>query len=645
MDRRVTGLGSYHSGPGKNKSGGTIVKSKILPVALAVVSALLFAAVGANARGGTEKVGALAETQSRSVATNLGLFGSSTWDIEKDPTSAYIYLATKSPNGFFGSANGGQTWFGLPAGADYGQGADVEVNPTNGHVYALLSSLIISTDHGATFKEISSLDGESLNASSLLYENGRLFLGRDNGTVAVSTDEGESFSTSTLSAGVPILSLAGVGSTVYALSKNRYSANSARLFKSSDNGATWADLGAIPGSAEDVTKVVVNPNNSYVFLLPGSEGTLTYRSTDGGASFALIAAPVTGYMSFDGGGRTYVGWNYSTDNGNTWLPLGSGGGSFSHYVVPDPGNDNILYDGAMPGFSKSTDRGATWTSSVEGITAVTTTSISQATDKDIVWVATQNGLAKTTNFLSGSPTWTYPIAPTANFTSAGKDSVWVDPDNPSSVVFGTSATIWRSSDGGSSWSQATTDISLNGTVAHEITSNADGSTIYAAVGRSANQGTAGGVLRSTDAGATWTSTGFPGNAAALSVTVADDGDILAGAGSNTGSVKGLYKYSGGAWSKLGAPDYDIAAVLSDPEVPNTIYALATKTPSDAGVGFYKSTDDGVTFRHITSGLGNAYEFGALAIQRSTRPNTLYVSALDNMSGRIYKSGDDGKTWT
>ena len=66
------------------------MKSKIFPAALGVVSALLFAAVGASASGGTERVGTLAETQSRSVATNLGLFGSTTWDIEKDSTSAYI---------------------------------------------------------------------------------------------------------------------------------------------------------------------------------------------------------------------------------------------------------------------------------------------------------------------------------------------------------------------------------------------------------------------------------------------------------------------------------------------------------------------------------------------------------------------------
>ncbi len=624
----------------KNKLG----KSLLVFLVFVLMLTMSFFAYGDNVLG-KGRISQI-ETQKNSQATNLGLYGSTTWDIVKDPTSNYVYIATKSPNGFFKSADTGLTWSGLPSDADYGQGNDVEVSPTTGYVYALLNSLIVSIDHGATFTEVDSF-GNSVSGDSLLYAQNRLFVGLSNGTVNVSTDDGANFVNYAVSADNNVISLANYGTTLYALCQKRYSSDAPKLFASIDQGVTWTDLNISASSVIDVENVYVNPSNGYIFLVPGTEGTTTYRSVNSGASFSTLGSttPVTSYMSFNSTGRIYVGNKYSDDNGNSWT-IYNNTVNYGYIVIVDPTNDNILYGGARPGFQKSIDTGTTFTSYVEGITAVTASSISQAKDKNIVWVATQNGLAKTTDFLAETPIWLYPITPgDSSFSSTGKDSVWVNPEDPNIVVTGNSSAIYYSSDGGTSWSLATTDISLIGMVAHEITSSLNYKTLYTAVGRSAGLGTDGGVLKSIDNGATWTSMSFPQNGATLSITVSDDKDIFVGAGSGTGTVRGIYKYKNGSWEKMGAPNLEYTAVLTDPVDPDVVYALAVKTPSNSKVGFYKSIDDGVTFEHIKKGLENAYEFGAMTIQKSTTPHTIYISASDESKAKIYKSSDAGESWS
>lgn len=595
----------------------------------------------------------ITETQTRSVATNLGLYGSYTWDIARDPNSDYIYLAAGyAPNGFFRSADGGLTWSGLPKNVDYGSGQEIEINSTNGHVYALLKSFIVSTDDGATFVERTEAGASN---SSFVYTQGKIFLGVGDGTIKISSDEGVSFSTATIESGTVIRSLAASTDALYAVSRN-YDTNTYKLFKSTDWGATWTDLNIAAGSITQPEKVVVNPNTGHVFLLPtssSSEGA--HRSTDGGATWSTMSTdtPKSGHASFDSTGRMYMGWKYSVDEGDNWTVLQTGG-NYAHSIFVDPTSDNILYDTTAPGFSKSTDRGLTWITSVDGITGTVVLDVAQAKDKNIVWAATQNGLAKTTNFLSDVPTWQYPISTALDGTiySSGRDSIWVKPDDANIVIASTSASIMYSTNGGTTWATATTAIDMSNHVALQIVSDKN-DVLYAAVGPTTGDTTGGGVMKSTDNGVTWTSMDFPSDTATQSVAVAKNGDLYVGAGikahqlATSETVKGLYKYDKSAdkWSKLDLPSYHYPAVLVDPESDDTVYALATIWPSKKKAGFYKSTDAGATWTHVTEGLSDLIEFTAMTVQKSTIPNTLYLAATNkDYKGVIYKSSDLGETW-
>ena len=621
------------------------MKKIALFVALVLILGLLVLPGSLSARKASQKIGILSETNTNTVFTNLGLFGGYVWDLAVDPTSnSYIYAAVGySPNGIYSSSNGGLTWFGLPSGVDYGSGQDVEVNPSNGHVFAVLgNTLLKSTDHGTNFTEI-----KNANASSILYSGSRLFVGTGDGQMKASTDEGASFATSTITSGSSIQSIAAYGDAVYALNYSN------RLFKSTDAGSTWTEITGLPLTS--ITRVAVNPNTGHVFILPPTWGGTTYRSDDGGTSWSALAAdtPTSGYITFDNAtpSRTYIGWKYSTNEGTSWADVNDRG-SYNHLLIPDPTNANILYDTSSPGFSKSLDKGATWASSVEGILGVVVTSVSQTQDKNIVWTATQNGLAKTTNFLSASPTWTYPIRPNGDtYISGSHDSVWVNPSNLDIVVMGGSNVLNRSTNGGTTWSEPTTDLSFTENLAYQIIANADNSVIYTAVGK--NVGTTtnpGGVMQSTNNGANWTTMGFPANSA-QSIAVAIDGDLFVGAGSKAKDEtdKGIYKYSGDSWSRLSVPNYDFRAIVADPEAASTIYALAGSQSSsnnaNSSLGFYKSTDDGASWRQIVvDPTKSLYEYNTLTVQRSTTPNSLYLSAVDDMSGVVYKSSDGGESW-
>ncbi|MFA6475689.1 MAG: sialidase family protein [Patescibacteria group bacterium] len=609
---------------------------------LSILSSIIFLTVFCLI-GFSQPIQAASTTEQTATASNLGLYGSHTWDIAVDPNdSNYVYIATYySPNGFFRSSDGGLTWSGLPNSADHGSGRAVEVDPATGHVFALLGDLLVSTDHGATYTVAADF---SASGTDMLYTQAALFVAADD-AVMRSTDEGVNFSTATVCADESIRALASSDTALYALCYN-YSTEVSTVYSSSDEGDTWTDMNVIASGVSGTENIAVNPITTDIFLLPSSTGGNTYRSSDAGVSWTTLAtAPVTSHMTFDSTGRIYVGWNYSDDNGDTWTQF-IDRGDYNHIVMPDPTNDLILYDTTAPGFEKSTDGGITWTSSVTGITGVEVTSISQTADKALVWVATQNGLAKTANFTDAAPTWEYPITPTANFVSSSYDSVWVNPVDPNIVVTSTSQDLYYSSDGGTTWTEATVDLTLTGAVFQIV--GDDTGVIYATVGPNTSAGDqTGGVISSSDNGVTWQSLQFPNTGAAYAIALASDGDIFVGAHATVG---GIYKYDGTTWTKLSAPDeYEYRSVIVNPEQPDTIYALATIWPRGDAMGFYRSTDDGVTWEHITTGITVAdglYEFNALALQTSTQPATLYLSGVQNstLQGIVFKSSDGGTTW-
>jgi photosystem II stability/assembly factor-like uncharacterized protein len=140
---------------------------------------------------------------------------------------------------------------------------------------------------------------------------------------------------------------------------------------------------------------------------------------------------------------------------------------------------------------------------------------------------------------------------------------------------------------------------------------------------------AGTLMRSTDAGTTWTALTNGIRNVAGTCLAASPGRVYAGI------VTGIIRTSdeGATWDPVKFTGLFTRLVV-DPATPTTIYAAA------ALFGVFRSTDDGVTFPETTVGMTKK-DVRALAIDPS-HSATLYAGTN---GGGVFKTGDSGATWT
>ncbi|MFA6587602.1 MAG: hypothetical protein WCT08_00895 [Patescibacteria group bacterium] len=602
---------------------------------------------------------ALADSQQSAVSTDLGIYGGDNWDIAVDGDHVYT-IANGVPNGFFYSTDAAATWQRPTGTYDFGSGTAVEVDPTTHAVYIALDGLFKSSDYGVTLTKIADSVG-----NPLLFAQGRLFA-THNDTIYVSSDNGATFATVAIS-GENIMSYAAskTAGTFYAVTRNS-TTSAAHLYTSTDYGVTWTAI-TVDASVTSYTDVNADPYDASILTLSGDNAL--WLSLNAGTSWTKIGvtpARSCGNFSVWTSTRWYACAGYSTDNGTTWTNMDT-----HTYVMRGPGkiiaintaDEDIIYGDCMSGICKSTDGGLTWHNSLKGITGVNVLAISYTTDKTTAWVSSSNGLAKTSNFNSTTPTWTWPIlpcdpSPSARCDSSGiGESVWVKPNDPTIVMAGSiGGWVYRSTDSGTTWTaqiptvvnqaKFKTDTWNNLRPKHFLSDPTDANILYLAMYDPIDNN--GAVLKSTDAGITWTDMGIADDAPATVLSMTKTGVLYAGTGygKSTTTTKGIYKFDGASWTKLVGIEtsLNIISILVDPEVETTVYATAANDLAPLQLdGFYKSIDSGATWTKI---VPTGYtDFGAITVQKNTSPNTLYMSASDSANhGILLKSSDQGATW-
>jgi photosystem II stability/assembly factor-like uncharacterized protein len=275
-----------------------------------------------------------------------------------------------------------------------------------------------------------------------------------------STDGGSNWSIVGL-AGVHVNALVidpATPSTVYA------AADWAGVLKSTDGGATWQQTAPGPFMTQSLAIDPLNPTTIYAAdTFVGDEGFTwpggVFKSIDGGDTWTVtgLAAGIFGGLAIDPQTPTtiYVGgiWliDYqtsakgifkSTDGGSTWTTTDCN--SFCNLAV-DPRTPTTLYLGTSSGVDKSTDGGATWASANTGLTDTlaaygagsnvgqpVVAPVAPSTppdDQPAVYVNTSIGVFKTTD---GGASW----SPTGLFQQSPLSSVSLD---PSTVPGGTSS--------------------------------------------------------------------------------------------------------------------------------------------------------------------------------------------------------------
>ena len=214
---------------------------------------------------------------------------------------------------------------------------------------------------------------------------------------------------------------------------------------------------------------------------------------------------------------------------------------------------------------------------------------------DEMWAAwnskKQAKMSRSANsFLALPPSNWQPIGPIQNaqpnstMARGRVNIVHVDPSNPNTIYFGTPAGgIWKSIDNGTTWSPMSDELPQIG-VSGIAVDYSNSNTIYITTGdKDATDTYSIGVLKSTDGGVTWNTTGL-----SFANTTTTAGDILIHPTNNQilwcGTSVGLYKTSnaGTTWTKVQTDDFAQGSIRLKPGTPSTVYATSNNR-------FFRST--------------------------------------------------------
>jgi len=243
--------------------------------------------------------------------------------------------------------------------------------------------------------------------------------------------------------------------------------------------------------------------------------------------------------------------------------------------------------------------------------------------------------------------WTFigpDVVPSSGGGAGRLNVVRVHPTNSNTLfVCSPSGGLWRSDDGGLSWASNTdniaqvigcTDLAIdpgNPDIMYLATGDAFGSSTYSV-----------GILKTTDGGITWNTTGLSYSMASyrsvgkILINPNSTNIILAATGN------GVYRSTdaGATWTNVQTGTFK--DMEFKPGDPNTVYA--------SGGEFYRSTDNGQNWTHITSGLPNITNVSRMAIAVTpANPDYIYMivglPAPNYGTEGFYKSVNGGVSFT
>ena len=241
-------------------------------------------------------------------------------------------------------------------------------------------------------------------------------------------------------------------------------------------------------------------------------------------------------------------------------------------------------------------------------------------------------------------------------TSGRINSIAVSPANPNIVLVGAAVGgVWRSTDGGANFTTVT-DGQVDIAVGSISFSASNPNIVYAGMGDKDSNYFGSGVLRSTDAGLTWTrvnnsSLPAPGRISQVLVDPNNSNRVYVAQysvlnGASTFSSGFFYSLDGGVnWTKTfsGLPK----DLVQHPTQTNTLYLSSTRddnnTGSSAG-GVYKSTNNGVTWTRLYSSPFSGTSNAKIAVT-PIAPSNLYVLIGSGSTARVEISTDEGANWT
>ncbi len=397
-------------------------------------------------------------------------------------------------------------------------------------------------------------------------------------------------------------------------------------------------------------------------LFAGTWGYGVYRSTDGGGNWNAVnnglPAPFYGAYVYSlavvpsssgPGTNLFAGleeggiWR-STDDGDSWEWVFPGGvlgqHNYSIFRLGVAGSTivaGVRQSGFDNGVYRSVNDGGTWTSSNSGFATAADSNISSFASitsggTTYLYAGTDGGAFMSA---SGGAAWTrissgLPAGQVSSFAATPGTGSGLNIDLFAGVY---QAGVYRSTDNGSSWTQATNGFAWEGT--------SFGPALYvdAFAASPGPGGTAGNVFAasfpsvyvSTDNGDQWWDTGWPVDSASTPGVLCLNGDLLYAGGI------GIWKYPAAidtSWAVQvsGTADTLLAVMAVD---NNVVWASGKNGGvflTTNGGGIWKSAGGGT----LGSGTVNAVE--------ARDANNAFVAVFSNNTGNIFKTSNGGSSW-
>src|SRR5436309_7785248 len=435
----------------------------------------------------------------RDINNGLDGAGSGCCPLIIDPQTPIILYTGTENGGVFQSVDGGETWHPINDGLIGLHVTALEAAPlTPTTLYTCVAhtstssscSLFKSADSGGTWRPLN-VGNSRFNLAALIVDprNPRIMYAGTRTGVFKSTDGGGRWvasNTGLANFDISVIVDSKKPTTLYGLSDRG-------LFKSTNGGRTWRILD-VDQAGQFLSALAIDPQNPTTLYL-GTAATFdeagrgVFKSTDGGQSWRAVTAGLTNLslsvsvMTIDPRTPTTVyaasyrrlgqvpesdaGLLKSTDGGETWRSTRIGSGDlYIAALVIDPQIPTTLYAAvrAGPPF-KSTD------------------GVFKSVNGGETWRAVNTGLP-----------------PNNGLPQVYLSSLAIDPHRPTNVYAGslsgpgTGGGVYKSTDGGISWSAVGTGL-LGGVEALAIDPRTP-TIIYAGTTR-------GGVFKSTDSGRTW----------------------------------------------------------------------------------------------------------------------------------------------
>jgi len=239
------------------------------------------------------------------------------------------------------------------------------------------------------------------------------------------------------------------------------------------------------------------------------------------------------------------------------------------------------------------------------------------------------------------------------------------PGDPYTFYFGgVAGGVWRTIDGGSSWTPLT-DKEPFASVGSIAVAESNPGVIYVGTGESCIRGNisyGNGVYKSTDGGKTWTNLGLKDTQHIAKVLVHPRNPDLVyvaalGHAYGPNPDRGVYRSTDGGknWEKILYKDEKTGAIdlVFDPRNPNVMFAAlyeAQRTPwsmlsGGPGSGLYRSVDAGTTWKRLEGKGLPAGLMGRIGVSVSGADSNRVYALIEAKEGGLFRSDDGGDTWT